>query len=382
MPELSNPPDSATTTPAHGHDATTVPAPRRHRGRWVIGLLTLTLAASAAGYAVWSEDEPTVVAAPQETATVPVTLGSMLAETTMPGTLQYAMTRPVVSGPGGTVTELPAVGTTITAGGLLYRVDTRPVVLLPGALPAWRDFAAGMSDGDDVRQLESALRTLGFFGAEPDARFTWATTAAVKKWQKALGVEQTGTLEKAMILFSDQDLRVDKLEARVGDQVSGGAPLYQASGLQQVVDLNLTATNRELAVPGTAVVVALPTGGDVDGTIESVGAPTEKPAEDGEEPTIVIPVRIALADQGAVSGLTLAKVTVRFASVLREDVLTVPVDALVPVDDTTFAVEVPPASPEGTPTRLPVTVGAFSSGNVEVSGDGVVEGLDVVVPTR
>jgi hypothetical protein len=38
----------------------------------------------------------------------------------------------------GTLTALPAVGTTLDRGWAMFRIDDRPVVLLIGRLPAYR----------------------------------------------------------------------------------------------------------------------------------------------------------------------------------------------------------------------------------------------------
>jgi len=313
--------------------------------------------------------------------TVPVALGSMAAETKVPGTLRYAMTLPITAGPAGVVTELPPAGAVIGFGGVLYRVDTRPVILLSGALPAWRDFATGMDDGEDVRQLEQNLLALGLFDAEPDTRFTWYTAEAVQRWQAALGVEKTGGLERSTILFTDQELRVDGVDSRVGAEVGPGAALYRATGLRVVVDMNVRSSDRALAVAGATASVVLPDGTRVEGVVETVGAPVST-ANDDNTTTVTLPVRVSVADQAAVAGLVLATVTAAFESTMREDVLTVPVDALVPLDETRFAVELPGRAADGKRTLLPVTVGAFASGMVEISGEGIVEDLDVVVPQR
>jgi len=67
---------------------------------------------------------------------------------------------------------------------------------------------------------------------------------------------------------------------------------------------------------------------------------------------------------------------------VKNDVLTVPVDALVPISENEFAVELPRTTSSAKRTLVPVTVGAFASGMVEISGDGIVDGLSVVVPAR
>jgi peptidoglycan hydrolase-like protein with peptidoglycan-binding domain len=342
-----------------------------------------TLTVGTAGWAIWSNSQPQPAATgtPDHT-TVQVISGDMVAETRATGRLQYTFTLPVIAGAPGTVTELPVAGATVAPGGVLYRIDTRPVILLRGTAPAWRDFSTDMTRGEDIRQLEANLKSFGFFAGEPDDRFTWDTAAAVRAWQKSLGVEQTGSVNRSTVLFADQDLRVSALETRVGAQVGEGTPLYSASGTDQTVLVDLKSANRELAVPGTPVTVSLPTGSDVEGTVSTVGDPAEKPGADGTGTSVVIPVRIDLASQDALSGLALSTVTVRFSSTLQEDALTVPIDALLPLDDETFAVELPRRGADGGRELVPVTVGAFASGNVAISGEGIEIGTDVVVPRR
>ena len=94
-----------------------------------------------------------------------------------------------------------------------------------------------------------------------------------------------------------------------------------------------------LAVAGATASVVLPDGTRVEGVVETVGAPVST-ANDDNTTTVTLPVRVSVADQAAVAGLVLATVTAAFESTMREDVLTVPVDALVPLDETRFAVEI------------------------------------------
>jgi peptidoglycan hydrolase-like protein with peptidoglycan-binding domain len=362
-------------------NALPVASPRRGRRR--VGIAVLVNVALIVGYLVWTSGGKEDTPAPLAVSTAQVATGSMVSETLVPGTVQYATKQAVASGLSGVVTEIPTVGSTIGAGGVAYRVDTRPVTVLSGSMPAWRDLASGMTEGEDIRQLEQNLKTFGFFAGEPDARFTWDTTVAVRDWQKSLGLERTGSVERSMILFTGQDLRVDAVESGMGTQVGPGTTMYQATSVHQVVELNVKSSDREIAVVGGAVTVTLPTGATTDGVIDSVGTPMSKPAADGTgSSSIVVPVRIAVADQAAIAGMALAGVSVSFASTVADDVLTVPVDALVPVSDTGFAVELPGAQPGAERTLLPVTVGAFASGIVEISGDEIVDGLAVVVPER
>jgi peptidoglycan hydrolase-like protein with peptidoglycan-binding domain len=358
----------------------TAPAtPRRARR---IGLATVgVIAALVVGYAGWAPKGGEPPQAPAATSTVKVVIGSMVSETRASGTVHYASTTTIASGQSGVVTEVPAPGATLGPGAVAYRVDTRPVTVLAGTLPAWRDFESGMTDGEDIRQLEQNLKAFGFFTREPDSRFTWDTTAAIQAWQKSLGVERTGTVQRAMIHFSGQDLKVAAVQSGVGTEVGPGSPLYQATSLDQVIELNVKSTDRALAVAGGSVTVILPSGATTEGTVETVAAPVSKPDAAGKS-SIVVPVRVAVADQAAIADLALASVSVSFASAVTENALTVPVDALVPISDTRFAVELPRAKPGAERKLMPVTVGAFGSGVVEISGDRIVAGLTVVVPAR
>ena len=81
------------------------------------------------------------------------------------GTLTYRA-RPdgspfsVINQARGTYTELPEVGDKVGCGGVLYRVDDRPVLLLCGTVPAYRALHVGDA-GRDVRQLNRNLHVRG-----------------------------------------------------------------------------------------------------------------------------------------------------------------------------------------------------------------------------
>ena len=370
----------ADSPPVLMHEPQQPPRRTRRRVQTVALVSALIIAAGAIGYATVSSQPSDEVAASGKVSTAVVTKGNMVEETRLAGTVAFSSKEPITSGLAGTVTELPPAAAGIAPGGVLYRVDTRPVIMLSGPMPAWRDFTSGMTDGEDVRQLEQNLATFGFFGHTPDARFTRETSTAIRGWQKSLGVTRTGTVERSTVLFLRENVRVDNLESRLGAQVGPGSPLYQATSVQQIVELDMPSSKRGLAAVGGSVTIAANTGTVTAGVVESVGVPVSRPEADGAGTSVVIPVRISIPDQAAVADLALASVTVSFAGTMKEDVLTVPVDALVPIDDSNFAVELPGTTAEGGRKLVPVTVGAFASGMVEISGKGIIDGLVVVVP--
>uniref|UniRef100_A0AAU2JQH9 Peptidoglycan-binding protein n=1 Tax=Streptomyces sp. NBC_00049 TaxID=2903617 RepID=A0AAU2JQH9_9ACTN len=78
-------------------------------------------------------------------------------------------------------------GDTVRAGQVLMEVSGRPVFALEGGLPVYRDLSPGAT-GDDIKQLQNALRALGHSSA-PDAAGTFGsgTKAALNSFYKAAG---------------------------------------------------------------------------------------------------------------------------------------------------------------------------------------------------
>ncbi|MFC4586542.1 peptidoglycan-binding protein [Sphaerisporangium corydalis] len=309
--------------------------------------------------------------------TAPVERKTLKEAVTAPGSLAYAGARPLDAGRAGTVTRLPAEGRKVRLGGALYWIDDRPVVLLRGRVPVWRAFKSGMGDGPDVRQLERSLRALGHFTGTPDAHFDWYTTAAILRWQRAIGVRRTGSIERGRIVFAPGDVRVARTVARLGDQVTAGTTVIELSGLDKIVTAELKPANQAVAKARGKVTINLPGGKETTGTVSKVGAPRQR--VDNGEKTIVVPVTVAL-DHPAVAGpLQQVSVSVDFPTASREDVLTVPVAALIALPGDGYGVEV--VRDAATTRTVTVRTGLFAGGFVEVSGAGLAEGQEVVVPT-
>ncbi|WP_314128854.1 peptidoglycan-binding protein [Schaalia odontolytica] len=321
-------------------------------------------------------------------ATATVTRGDLVGETTVQGSLHYADSYTLKSAFEGVVTALPTPGTTLTQGSHVYTVAGNNTYLLHGATPAWRSFEEGMSDGEDVLQLETALAQLGYFEATPNAHFDWNTIAAIKKWQKALTLPQNGTLPLGTVLFAPEDLRIGALKARVGDSATMETELFTASSSRQVISANLKLSDQALGVVGNSVTVRLPgSATTTTGTITSVEPPREKATEEGSKETSkeankerIIPITVTPDDPSALEGLQEASVSLGLTSETRKGVLSVPLGALIALSADQFGLEV--VDEKGEIRRVPVTVGLFAGDRVEVSGDEIAEGQRVVVPNR
>jgi membrane fusion protein, multidrug efflux system len=368
----------------------------------VLVALVLVAGATAAAWLVPRRSGP-ATARVRTSATALVARGTVSEHTIVQGTLQYAAPRTVNAGLAGTITALPAVGTHVGFGQPLYRIDTQPVLLLRGRVPMWRPFAPGMAAGPDVAQLEAGLQAMGYLSGAVDTFFTAATSAAITRLQRAFGETCTpppsrprargktptaepppapgavcGSLALGTVVFGAGSVRVAGHRVAVGARVDVGSPVLGVSAGHQVAHADIKLDDRRLATRGTAVTVALPGGASVKGRVTSVGGAVEQRQAGGNSTAVVLPTTIALRGRPRVKGFDRAPVTVQLTSAQRRNVLSVPVEALVALSDTRFAVEVPTA--DGAPRRVPVTTGLFAAGRVVVSGRGLRAGLPVVVP--
>ena len=354
--------------------ATTTARPHRAR-RWILTTLG-ALAAVAAVVGVVALTRPPAAPDPTSTRleleTVTVNRGDLTEQVRTQGTLAYNAQRDLGTELTGVITGLPAPGTVVTVGQELFRIDDLPVTLLRGPLPAWRAFTAGMSPGNDVLQLEQNLAALGFFVAKPDSTFSESTTAAIKTWQKSLKVEQTGTIDLGRVVFSLVDVRVQSHKAQVGD--TAGPEILSVTGPDKQVQAFLDQAQAPLAPVGAGVAITLPGGVSTTGTVAEVGAPVEQEGGDGK--TLKVPVTLTLDDPAAAESLDNVAVTLLLTRTRATDVLTVPVLALLAQPGGGFAVE----TSDGDSTHLvPVELGTFANGLVEVTGGDLEVGDTIVV---
>lgn len=325
--------------------------------------------AGAAAAAGGNDEGPAV-------SSVAVARRDLVARTDVDGTLGYAGELRVAGQGPGTVTAVPKVGTVIERGQSLYSVDNRPVLLLYGELPAWRRLAAGMTDGPDVRQLEANLVAMGHATEAEvgvDDKFTAATATAVKRWQKAAGVEETGVVEPGQAVFLAGPVRVAEVKVEKGASAPPGSTVLTGTSTTRVVNVDLDATKQTLVKAGDKVEVKLPDGRVTPGTIASVGTVAQSKGQ-GESTKRVVAVAVSLDDPAASGSLDQAPVKVGIISESRKGVLAAPVNALLALAEGGYGVR----TVDG--RIVTVTTGLFSRGMVEISGDGITEGLQVEVP--
>lgn len=314
------------------------------------------------------------------------------------GTLGYGPESRLRLKATGTVTWLPPAGTVLVRGDAVARVDDRPVVLLYGPLPMYRPLSAGMvpdpptgdgtaptqavvepARGNDVKQLKENLRALGYSGFSSDDTYSISVARAVKRWQRHLGVPETGIVAVGDAVYADGPLRVSRVLARPGD-AAGGVEVTATTATARVVTIAAPPATLAWATPGAAVTISLPDGrsigGRVTGTTRSDERNGESPSPTDGAPSMAR-VGVEPDDQGQVDGLGEVQVTVQHVLAERRDVFIVPVVALVALAEGGYGLEVA----EGNVSRyIAVQTGLFAGADVEVRAPELREGLQVAIP--
>jgi len=359
------------------------PGRRRRPGRVVAVVVGVLVAVGVGIVAIdqfGAQTKDASIESGTPTALAQVSKGALSARTLQNGTLGYANDYQLVNNSSGTVTKLPDVGQVIGQGKALYWVAGKPVILLQGAaVPVYRDLYWGM-EGADVRQLNAALVALGYATKDkinPNSDyFGRQTYYALKKLQDKVGLAETGKMPLGQAVFLPaSEVRITKVNAVRGASAAPGSVVLQASSTQRQVAVTLNASQQSDVAVGDQVTISLPNGKTTPGVVSSVG----KVATKGDSSTTV-DVYITPSKPKETGQLDQAPVQVSIISDTVEDVLSVPVNALLALAGGGYAVEVVDAG--GAHRLIAVTTGLFddSAGKVQVTGDGLAAGQNVVVP--
>ena len=335
------------------------------------------------------------------TATTTIERRDLVETENVDGTLGYSDGRAVTNRLDGTITWLPAAGSLVETNHRLYEVDGNAVYLLDGPTPAWRTLKSGTS-GRDVRELERNLRDLGLDpGHSMDVDGAWdsGTTAAVDRWQRHKGFDETGQIELGRVVFQPGKRRIATTSSTLGASAAQGAAsatggggssatstdsatgtatanaLLTTTSVKKIVTIKLKTSKVGLARVGSTVSVELPSGDGVKARIASVGSvATPATGDNASASDATVNVTLRLRGSLGTSGLDQAPVTVRLERSRRKDVLAVPVTALQARSGGGFAVEL---RGSGQRRAVRVRVGLYASGYVEISGSGLREGQSV-----
>ena len=219
---------------------------------------------------------------------VPVVEQVLATKVVTRGTGRYGSPREVSVAPSAlktgprVVTSLPGVGSQIGEGDVLLTISGRPVFVLEGTQPSYRDLGPGMS-GQDVEQLEKALVRIGLDPGQVDTSYDAETEGAIEALYRRHGfhpvvandaqLAAARTLEAELVdgsspssgvqLPADEvlfvpttPLRVSALPAGVGESPSG--PLVTVTSSDVVIDGFVPVEQAGLIQKGAEVLIDEP----------------------------------------------------------------------------------------------------------------------------
>jgi hypothetical protein len=171
-----------------------------------------------------------------------------------------------------------------------------------------------------------------------------------------------------------------------GNGGGSASAILQTTSTELVVTVDLDASKQSEAKVGEPVTVEMPAGNTVNGTITDV-SPVAQSSNNNNNGNnngngngngnnssgSTIPLTITLSRHQSGAGLDQASVSVNFSQARANDVLSVPVTALLATGGGRYAVQEAAAPHQ----LIPVTTGLFAAGYVQISGSGIHPGLEV-----
>jgi peptidoglycan hydrolase-like protein with peptidoglycan-binding domain len=352
----------------------------------------VVVAAVIGGVVVLSgSDHTTSAAQAAPTNTAQVKQGKLSAVVAHDGTLTYRARSDgspyaVINQAHGVYTKLPDSGAKVDCGGVLYRVDDRPVVLLCGTLPAYRALHVGDA-GRDVRQLNRNLHRLRYdvkahTRIDPaDTDFTVKTEQALEVLQRNKGVPVTGALASGDAVFLPEAVRIATVSGAPGGAAQPGARVLRVTSDTLHVQVELDPAAQGQVKTHNRAQITLPGNTTVSGKVVGFGRVAQAPAGQGSGAAdATIPTYISLDDPRKARGLDRAPVGVQITTKGVDDALSVPVTALVGRSGGGFAVEVVRAGERR--DLVAVRVGLFDAADGRVQVEGALRAGDrVAVPS-
>ncbi len=280
-------------------DSTALIEPSRPSKRWWLVAGVLVAAGSVAAWVLLSgESVSPAASAPQTQRFEEVILADLIEEQSYDGTLGTTAADPIRSQLAGTVTSAVDPGSIVGEGDILFSVDGAPVLLLEGAIPAYRDLGSpdlptmsavsngmtgtvtrvaeagvfeqgdtlywvdeqpvvllygdlpqyrtigvprqGDTSGPDVVQLKEALQSLGY---DPDgavgAGETFGGNAEnmVERWQEDIGGTVDGSVGMGEIIYSTGPIEVTEFLIAPGDSIGLGQDVADTPDVDEEIEL-------------------------------------------------------------------------------------------------------------------------------------------------
>jgi len=202
-----------------------------------------------------------------------------------------------------------------------------------------------------------------------DAVLTPDLISAIERWQRDRDAPATGVIRPGEVAVLSGKVRVNSVLALAGD--SAATDIMSVTPTEKIITVRVGVGEAAGMAPDAPVTITLPDGSSVPGRISAVGTAASEPdGPPGQEPQVDISV--VPDDPAVVAALESAPVGVQFGTEVREQVLAVPVGALLALAEGGYAVQFTDG------TLAAVEIGLFSRGMVEVTGAGLEAGMKVV----
>jgi len=182
--------------PAPPAVALSTPGPPRRglpRGILVMSVIVVVLALAAAGALWWGQRDKGEATEKEPPRTATIERTSLVASTTLSGNLGFGDATELGGG-GGMVTKLPEAGAVVEVGQVLMEAVGRPVFLLRGDVPLWRQVQPD-TVGPDVAAVRGALADLGIdAGVAGETTFDAALSKAIGELYERAGYDPPAAL--------------------------------------------------------------------------------------------------------------------------------------------------------------------------------------------
>ncbi|WP_281965281.1 peptidoglycan-binding domain-containing protein [Serinicoccus marinus] len=258
----------------------------------------------------------------------------------------------------------------VETGGVVYVVGRTPVRVVQAEEPFWRELSRG-ARGEDVVALQELLVAGGYLDAEADGDFGQVTEDAVEAWQEEQGLPGSGSVSLGELVAVPQlPATVTVGEAiRVGGQVSGGEDAVLAPTGERDFVLVVTAEQARL-IPAEATVEMSFEDQEWTGVI--AGSSVDESGSTVFELTAPGGGSVCGEECGLLPGDEQVTVRSEVVVVPRVEGLSVPAAAVrTHADGSAFVV-----TEDG---QVDVVVAGSGQGIAVVEGEGLVEGLRVLV---
>ncbi|NNF53967.1 MAG: hypothetical protein HKN03_05930 [Acidimicrobiales bacterium] len=303
----------------------------------------------------------------------------------------------MLKGENRVLTGRPELGSEAKEGDILFTISGRPVMLLQGDQPSFRDLGPGMA-GTDVAQLEAALERLGHQPGTVDGAYDGQTEQAVRALYQSIGIDPAiatgqqlrdafpeatdiiagsvpgaGVLVPAdeILFLSALPVRVAEIGIALGEPIDG--PVLTVTDANVSIDGSLPIEQSSLVTVGMEVLIDEPDLGiEATGVVSSIA---DAPGTDGLDGFhVYFEVTVEDPPRNLVNASVRLTIPVESTS---DAVLVVPITALTLAVDGSSQVQIDRA---GTLESVVVRPGLSAQGFVEVEVvDGNLAAGDLVL---